>query len=125
MNYQKWSRKIEKWSGTGDEKFSAPGDRRRRCLDWCLYWFLNSVLCCLPNFTYIGSFLPIPAFTNLYRFFLDVKFHQARSKSDFKEKINDIEELIKKHEDIGKFKIFIYVILYLLHYCYILQLLLQ
>jgi len=88
------------------------------------WWRFNAVCCCLPNIImiiyiiisiiiyiiyiinyiiYIYIFLPIPVFTNLYRFFLDVKFHYARSKFDFKTRINDVEEKIKEHENLGKF----------------------
>ena len=94
MNYKKWFR---------GNKCSAPGDDMWRDDGCSLWWYFNTVCCCLPNVTYIGSFLPIPVFTNLYRFFLDVKFNHARSKSYFKTRINDIEVKIKEHEDIGKF----------------------
>ena len=94
MNYKKWFR---------GNKCSAPGDDMWWDDGCCAWWCYNTVCCCLPNVTYIGSFLPIPVFTNLYRFFLDYKFHYARSKSDFKTGIDYIEEKIKEHEDIGKF----------------------
>ena len=80
---------------------------------------LDKLLCCIPFkvlwplghllFTGLVSALlvvvrlvPIPAFTNLYRFYLDVRCHQARSKPDFRTKIPRIEELIREHEAIGK-----------------------
>ena len=114
MNYNRWF--------MGD-KFYTPG----KSLGYCAsktWWPFNAVCCCLPNvimiiyiiictiiqityiinyIIYICIFLPIPVFTNLHRFFLDVKFHNARSKFDFKTRINDIEETIKEHENLGRF----------------------
>ena len=63
---------------------------------------LNSVFCCLPNLAYIGSVLPFPGLTNLYRFYLDAKCHIARSHPDFKTRIVKYEKKIRKHEALGK-----------------------
>ena len=49
----------------------------------------------------VGRLVPIPAFTNLYRFYLDVRCHHARSKPDFRDKIPSNEEEITEHEALG------------------------
>ena len=66
------------------------------------WWCFNFSLCCIPNLTYIGSMVPIPALTNLYSFYLDVRCHIARSKPDFRKKIVTIQEEIRKHEKLGE-----------------------
>ena len=81
-------------------KCSVPVEPKyQRDMKW---WCINSVLCCLPNLAYIGSFVPFPAFTNLYRFYLDVKCHHARSKPDFRTQIVSIEKEIREHESLGE-----------------------
>ena len=50
----------------------------------------------------LGRVVPIPAITKVYRFYLDVKCHIARSSPDFRTKIVSIEEEIKKHEALGE-----------------------
>ena len=50
--------------------------------------------CFVPGFWKI----PIPALTLLYRFWLDIKCHSARSLTNFKEEIVKIEEEIHRHE---------------------------
>ena len=67
---------------------------------WCL--FSNSVLCCLPILAYTGSVLPIPLLTYVYRFYLDVRSHNARSHPDFRTQIVKYEQKIRKHESVGK-----------------------
>ena len=67
-----------------------------------LWWGANTVLCCIPNLAFVGSVLPIPAFTNPYRFYLDVNCHITRSRPDFSTKIVKFEQMIRKHEVIGK-----------------------
>ena len=46
--------------------------------------------------------VPIPALTYIYAFYLDVRKHHARSKSDFRDKIVNIEEEIEEHEALGE-----------------------
>ena len=53
-------------------------------------------------FRELGRLVPIPAFTNLYRFYLDVRHHIERSNPDFRSKMLDIEEQIREHEALGK-----------------------
>ena len=50
----------------------------------------------------VGRLIPIPAITNLHRFYLDVRCHIARSKPDFRKKIVTIQEEIRKHEKLGE-----------------------
>ena len=81
-------------------KFSAPDVpehfKKKR------WWCLNSVLFFLPILTFTGSVLPIPALTYLYRFYLDVRCHNARSHPDFRTRIIKYERMIRKHESLGK-----------------------
>ena len=90
------------------------------CLeDSCVCEILNCLLCCIPfkvlwplgyllfkglvsTLLVLGSSVPIPALTNLYRFYLDVRCHHARSHPDFRTKIVSIEKDIRKHEVLGK-----------------------
>ena len=65
------------------------------------WWGLN-IFCCIPNLAFLGKVLPIPAFTHLYRCYLDIRCHKARSKPDFRTKIVQWEKKIRKHEAIGK-----------------------
>ena len=58
-----------------------------------LLWYLVLVL---------GKFVPLPAFTNIYRFYLDVRCHDARSKPDFRTMIVSIEGKIRDHEALGQ-----------------------
>ena len=60
------------------------------------------VTCCYPDLTNNGIVIPIPGFTDLYRFWLEVRSHIKRSKHGFKDKIADIEKEIKDHEAPGK-----------------------
>ena len=48
------------------------------------------------------SVLPIPVFTNIYRFYLSVRFNLARSQPDFKKKIGRIEQQIQDHKNPGR-----------------------
>ena len=74
------------------------------------YRKLNSFLCgILRVFSalwylvlFVGSVVPLPGLTHLYRFYLDVRSHIKRSKPDFRTKIVGIEEEIRKHEALGK-----------------------
>ena len=50
----------------------------------------------------LGRRFPIPVLTKVYRFYLDVRCHYARSKPDFRIKIVSIEEEIREHEALGK-----------------------
>ena len=64
---------------------------------------LNFLLCFIPRLVLVvGNFVPLPAFTNLYRFYLDVMCHDARSKYYFRYMIVDIEKEIRNHEALGK-----------------------
>ena len=69
-----------------------------------ILWPLGYVLVkCLANFLLsVGSVVPIPALTNVYRFSLEVRSHIARSQSEFKTKIVSIEKEMRDHEAIGK-----------------------
>ena len=82
----------------GGEIPDEPESQRKK-YQWCC---LNTVLCCLPNLAYMGSVLPLPGLTNLYRFYLDVRCHTARSQPHFRTKMLRIEEEIRKHEALGK-----------------------
>ena len=66
------------------------------------WWCFSSVLCCIPNLAYLGSLVPIPALTHLYRFYLDLRSHHARSTPEFRTKIVSIEDEIREHEALGK-----------------------
>ena len=66
------------------------------------WWFFNSVLCCIPMLGYSGSVLPIPALTYVYKFYLDVRCHNARSRPDFRTQIVQYEKRIRDHESVGK-----------------------
>ena len=66
------------------------------------WWCINSLLCCIPNLTYIGSLVPLPGLTNLYRLYLDVRSHIKRSKPDFRTRIVKIEKEIREHEALGE-----------------------
>ena len=46
--------------------------------------------------------IPIPALTYIYRFYLDVRCHLARSHTDFRTKIGSIEGEIREHEILGE-----------------------
>ena len=48
------------------------------------------------------SVLPIPVFTNIYRFYLSLRFNLARSQPDFKKKIGKIEQQIQDHKNPGR-----------------------
>ena len=61
-----------------------------------------SALYCLKKMAFIGSVVPLPGFTNLYSFYLDVRCHHARSKPDFRTMIVSIEEEIREHEALGE-----------------------
>ena len=72
---------------------------------------LNILLCGIPGLVFfalwylvlgVGKLVPLPAFTHLYRFCLDVRCHIARSEPGFRTKIVSIEEEIKEHEFLGK-----------------------
>ena len=80
-------------------KCSVPeGLEKLKERDW---WYLNC-FCCIPNLVYIGKQVPLPGFTHLYRFYLDVKYHYARSKPEFRTDIVRIEEEIREHEKLGE-----------------------
>ena len=66
------------------------------------WWCFSSVLCCIPTLGYIGSVVPLPGLTHLYRFYLDVRSHIKRSKTNFRTKIVEIEEEIREHEALGE-----------------------
>ena len=72
---------------------------------------LNYLLCGIPGLVIkalwsvvlvVGKIVPLPVFTHLYRFYLDVRSHHARSKPDFRTNIVSIEEEIKEHEALGE-----------------------
>ena len=69
-----------------------------------LGYVLVYLLCLLCYFLCVlGNFLPIPAFTNIYRFYLDVRCHNARSDwRKFKIDIKDYEIEIMNHEALGR-----------------------
>ena len=95
---------------------------------------LNCFLCCLPNLLYlvllaiygvyllvksllsailvVGSVVPVPALTHLYRFYLAVESHLARSRNTFREDIVQIEKDIKKHEALGNQRHFLFYRVY-------------
>ena len=81
-------------------KFSVPN--QPELLKSKSWWCFSSVLCCIPNLAYLGRVVPLPALTNLYRFYLDVRCHHARSKPDFRKTIVSIEEEIREHEALGE-----------------------
>ena len=96
-------------------KCSVPEELERlKEVEW---WLLNCCCCCIPNLVYFGPYVlfllfkglfvvitqvPLPAFTHLYRFYLDVRCHHARSQPDFRAEIVEIEEEIREHEALGK-----------------------
>ena len=61
-----------------------------------LVWKLGVLLLLL------ASFLPLPVFTHIYMFYLNVRFSNARRNSDFKNKMESIESEIQKYEALGK-----------------------
>ena len=72
---------------------------------------LNCVLCCIPEKVLwplgfwlwsLASVLPIPVFTSIYRFYLEVGCHTARSQENFKEKILHIEKESRDYKALGK-----------------------
>ena len=76
---------------------------------------VNTLLCCIPFkllwplgclgyllLRELGRVVPIPALTNFYRFYLDVRCHDARSKPDFRTRIVSIEKEIREHEALGE-----------------------
>ena len=69
-----------------------------------ILWPLGNILikCLGSSLLFLGSVVPSPALTNVYRFNLDVRCHIARSQADFKTKIVCIEKKIREHEAIGK-----------------------
>ena len=101
INYKKWQ--IRKNCLTPE----IPVPKRFDYNDWI---FSNTILCCLPNLIYlpykallaIGSVVPLPGFTHIYTFYLTAKKHIARSHPDFRSKIASTEEMIRKHESLGK-----------------------
>ena len=84
-------------------KCSAPDEPEDLRNPWWWCCFSSVLCCCIPTLAYIGSVVPLPGLTNLYQFYLEVRSHHARSKSDFRDKIVSIEEEIRKHEALGKF----------------------
>ena len=52
--------------------------------------------------TYLASILPMPVFTHIYIFYLNVTGHIAWSKPEFKEKMEKWERKIEKYEALGK-----------------------
>ena len=84
---------------------------------------LNCLLCCIPfrvlwplgylgyrllkgmaaAFLIVSRSVPIPAFTNIFQFYLDVRSHRIRSEPDFRTVIVNVEEEIRDHEALGKF----------------------
>ena len=81
-------------------KGSAPN--QTKYLRYKTWWCFSSVLCCIPTLTYIGSVVPLPGLTHLYRFYLDIRCHHARSKLQFRTKIVKIEDEISEHEALGE-----------------------
>ena len=74
------------------------------CGPFKLLWPLGYLLCkgVASALLVLGSVVPIPAITKVYRFYLDVRCHNARSHPDFSTKIVSIEEEIRKHEARGE-----------------------
>lgn len=83
-----------------DGKCSAP--ERPGYFKKKTWWCLNSLLCCIPLLGFTGSLLPIPALTYVYKFYLEVRCHNARSRPDFRTKIVKYERRIREHESVGK-----------------------
>ena len=50
---------------------------------------------------FLGEYTPM-GITHLYRFYLDMRRHNARSKLQFRTKIVSIEEEIREHEATGE-----------------------
>ena len=107
--------------GCNGVKFSLPdiSDLPDCLKDSLVCKIFNYLLCCIPfkvlwplgyllfkglvsTLLVLGSSVPIPALTNFYRFYLDVRCHHARSHPDFRTKIVSIEKDIRKHEVLGK-----------------------
>ena len=72
---------------------------------------LNHLLCGIPFLLIyvlwylvliVGSLVPLPIFTHLYRFSLEVRSHIKRSKPGFRTEIVSIEEEIRDHEALGE-----------------------
>ena len=67
----------------------------------------NFLLCGIPRALWylvlvVGKLVPLPAFTHLYRFYLDVRSHHARSEPWFRTEVADIEDEIRDHEALGE-----------------------
>ena len=73
-------------------------------IPFTMLWPLGYLLvkCLASFFLVVSSVVPIPAFTNIYRFYLRCKFHNTRSDPKFKEKIGEYEQKLKNYEAIGK-----------------------
>ena len=72
---------------------------------------LNYVLCGIPGLLIyalwklvliVGSLVPLPGLTNLYRFYLDVRSQIRRSKPNFR--FVSMEEEIREHEALGELR---------------------
>ena len=50
----------------------------------------------------LASVLPMPVFTHIYMLYLNMRGHNARSKPQFKEKMENIERNIEEYEALGK-----------------------
>ena len=56
----------------------------------------------VPRCLQVGSWVPIPALTYIYTFYLDVRSHHVRSKPAFRTKMVGIEKEIKDYQVLGK-----------------------
>ena len=65
------------------------------CFPFQVLWKLGYLLCSLI------SVVPIPALTNIYMFYLNVRSHHARSHWDFGTQMESIEGEIQKYEALG------------------------
>ena len=68
------------------------------CFPFLLLWKLGHL------FYFLVSILPVPVFTHIYMFCLNVRFSNARSNSAFEKKMESIESEIQNYEALGKFR---------------------
>ena len=90
MNYRKMNRCPE--IPEGPDCLKKYG---RCCLPFQILWKLGYLLCLLI------SVVPIPALTNIYMFYLNVRSHHARSQPLFRKEMESIESRIKNYKALG------------------------
>ena len=83
------------------KRFKLPNvDNCCCCGLFVLLWFVMRTLGnCLLS---LASILPMPVFTHIYIFYLNVSSHIARSNPKFKEKMGKWERKIEEYEALGK-----------------------